>query len=570
MKKLLFLLLSAAVAVSASAGVTTRANGMKVVKHDTQTNKVEKVTRASGFMPKAASVDFNASNVLRGNRAATTWDFEDATQFAQFTLIDADGDGFNWTYYNNDEADAAGEKHMTTHGGVGVIASASYDNDTQVALTPDNWLISPQVTLGGVLSFWAMGQDASYCAEKFAVYVCVGDYTGVESFTKIAGDFIATDEYVQYEIDLSAYQGQVGYFAIVHHNITDMFFLNVDDIVLDSDATVLPYPVVPEVTVTPAATTANVAWGADDAAEAWTLRYRPYVDTSGNPINITLPIPGYEAEIDGVLFYDADQDNNNWGLVYSDDTQTDGCFYSESYNSTGALTPDNWLIMPLTKLQGIIRFDVWNHSATYPEMLQVMIGTEDALDEQYIYPDQFTTIKDFTISGTADAHETVTIDLTEYNGQMGYVVFRHTGTTDMWRMYLDNIFIGDPNAEIIEKPEWTVVEGIVDNFYNIEGLTPETQYEVQVMGYNASHESYWCDVVYFTTLAEGGNVKIGDVNRDGVVNISDVTALIDALLGGNLDDTDTFSYDNSDCNADETVNIADVTALIDMLLSGNV
>ena len=63
-------------------------------------------------------------------------------------------------------------------------------------------------------------------------------------------------------------------------------------------------------------------------------------------------------------------------------------------------------------------------------------------------------------------------------------------------------------------------------------------------------------------------VKIGDVNKDGNVNISDVTALIDALLSGNLDDTDTFSYDNSECNGDGTVNIADVTALIDMLLSG--
>ena len=63
-------------------------------------------------------------------------------------------------------------------------------------------------------------------------------------------------------------------------------------------------------------------------------------------------------------------------------------------------------------------------------------------------------------------------------------------------------------------------------------------------------------------------VKIGDVNKDGTVNIADVTALIDALLSGNLDDTDTFSYDNSECNGDGTVNISDVTTLIDMLLGG--
>ena len=55
----------------------------------------------------------------------------------------------------------------------------------------------------------------------------------------------------------------------------------------------------------------------------------------------------------------------------------------------------------------------------------------------------------------------------------------------------------------------------------------------------------------------------GDVNGDGSVNIADVTALIDLLLGGS-----TISNPVADCNLDGTVNIADVTALIDYLLSG--
>ena len=55
----------------------------------------------------------------------------------------------------------------------------------------------------------------------------------------------------------------------------------------------------------------------------------------------------------------------------------------------------------------------------------------------------------------------------------------------------------------------------------------------------------------------------GDVNGDGSVNISDVTALIDLLLGG-----DTISNPAADCNQDSSVNISDVTTLIDYLLSG--
>lgn len=57
----------------------------------------------------------------------------------------------------------------------------------------------------------------------------------------------------------------------------------------------------------------------------------------------------------------------------------------------------------------------------------------------------------------------------------------------------------------------------------------------------------------------------GDVNSDGYVNISDVTALIDYLLSGNPQG---LSAVNADTNVDRKVNISDVTFLIDYLLSG--
>ena len=58
--------------------------------------------------------------------------------------------------------------------------------------------------------------------------------------------------------------------------------------------------------------------------------------------------------------------------------------------------------------------------------------------------------------------------------------------------------------------------------------------------------------------------KRGDVNKDGVVNIADVTALIDYLLNG---DATIVNLNACDCNQDTAVNIADVTSLIDYLLS---
>ena len=58
----------------------------------------------------------------------------------------------------------------------------------------------------------------------------------------------------------------------------------------------------------------------------------------------------------------------------------------------------------------------------------------------------------------------------------------------------------------------------------------------------------------------------GDVNGDGSVNISDVTALIDYLLSGNPSGVNLTA---ADCNQDSSVNISDVTSLIDYLLSGS-
>ena len=59
---------------------------------------------------------------------------------------------------------------------------------------------------------------------------------------------------------------------------------------------------------------------------------------------------------------------------------------------------------------------------------------------------------------------------------------------------------------------------------------------------------------------------LGDVDGDGMVNIGDVTALIDYLLGG--DDSEIY-LDNADVKSDDKINIGDVTALIDLLLGGN-
>ena len=82
--------------------------------------------------------------------------------------------------------------------------------------------------------------------------------------------------------------------------------------------------------------------------------------------------------------------------------------------------------------------------------------------------------------------------------------------------------------------EYTITVDLVNMKFTIEKIVPDHGYDV------------------------------GDVNHDHNINIADVTALIDYILG-----TGTVCEICADVNGDTAINIGDVTALIDVLLAGN-
>ena len=84
-----------------------------------------------------------------------------------------------------------------------------------------------------------------------------------------------------------------------------------------------------------------------------------------------------------------------------------------------------------------------------------------------------------------------------------------------------------------------------------------------------SHEAYRNDAGWgrFANIVSEQEVQpsqVGDVNCDGVVNISDATQLINLLLNGN-----TAYSQSADVTGDGLVNISDATTLINMLLNGD-
>ena len=66
---------------------------------------------------------------------------------------------------------------------------------------------------------------------------------------------------------------------------------------------------------------------------------------------------------------------------------------------------------------------------------------------------------------------------------------------------------------------------------------------------------------YFGRIVE--DIIMGDVNGDSEVNIADVNAVINMILGGNDDNT------AADLNGDGEINIADVNAIINIILTGS-
>jgi hypothetical protein len=171
-----------------------------------------------------------------------TYDFEDGTMQG-WTSVDADGDGYGWYM---------GSEIMTgqtgNNGSNDFVLSQSYYLGT--VLYPDNYLVSPQVQLGGIVRFYACAQDASYAAEHFGLAVSTtntnpSSFTMVQEWTmtaKSVGDNNgkpvkgnrsgrAQGNWYEYTVDLSAYSG-MGYVAIRHFNCSDMFYLNVDDITI--------------------------------------------------------------------------------------------------------------------------------------------------------------------------------------------------------------------------------------------------------------------------------------------------------------------------------------------------
>ena len=284
------------------------------------------------------------------------------------------------------------------------------------------------------------------------------------------------------------FESGVGYtFTISFGGQNDQVDLEIDD----PTAPTIPT----ELAAEPAATSAELTWVAGENNNTWNLRYRPYVEGPMNHL-WDLPLDGYEDQLnEGWMIYDADGDGYNWSVAYSNSNQDDACFTSRSYYNSQALSPDNWLFTPEVDLGGTLKFDAWQGLASYPDKIMVYVCT----NPEWETVDEFTAISEFIIPSSTSP-ENFQIDLSAYEGK-GVIAFRHYDCTDQFYIALDNIEVIVPNP--VEIPDWIEIDQ-VSSPYELQGLTPETEYEAQVQAVNAAGKTTaWTESVRFTTLEEG-------------------------------------------------------------------
>ena len=218
-----------------NASTSTSNAQMKLTKEIAGPSVPQYVVTATPNPVEGGTVAFGS----KGNRDELTYDFEDGWQ--GWTTFQGNTTSPN-SWMHNTAYPTSNNNFSTGYGynsSDGFMLSESYISGTSsgagTAVTPDNYLVSPQVRLGGSISFYAGARNTTYCAEKFSVMVSTTDNTNAASFTTVGTWTLSLSQAgynsTPYTVDLSAYSG-MGYIAIRHYDCYDQWFLCVDNITI--------------------------------------------------------------------------------------------------------------------------------------------------------------------------------------------------------------------------------------------------------------------------------------------------------------------------------------------------
>ena len=491
----------------------------------------------------------------------------------------------NWQTY--DATNLGSDYNNTNHGGSYVVRSKSYAGSSVGDVTVDNWLISPQMTIGDGMTFWV--SDDGEWHEHLEIRVCTAatfsQSTLTSDFALVAATAVSVEDksWEEKTIDLSAYAGQTGYIAI-RNNDTGKDFVCLDDITVYQTVNSYDYGTTNVITtntnscdltgLTPE-TLYEVKVQGDCGSEGtslWSTMYFTTPDACGAPTDLVASdITNYEATLNWantqdsydlryrkVYFYegfesetmptgwttiDANSDGNTWGIGFATAHTGNNGAYNLSYiYNTDGTTPNDYLVSPLLDLQGTLR--VWLSgygNDRYEEHFAIYVSTTG------------NTASDFTNTlvgetTTTNSYVEYTADLNSYAGQKGYIAIRHFNCSDQYYLYVDDF-------GIYGSEDWVTVNNIGLPTTTLSNLSVGTTYEWQVRGLSCNNNgdpTEWSQLATFTTKATfdvtipGYETYEGE-NSGWVFLASPIAGSVQPTAVVNLlgDDNDLYSFDQN-------------------------
>ena len=454
---------------------------------------VENYVSASGYVIYRAPSYYSPDG-------AYFWNFEqdfEEGRVLDWTLIDADGDSHNW------QLPLAGG--MGFGGSNGMLVSYSYDNASTTPLTPNNFMVSPRVTIpeNGELLFYASAMDEDYPAEHFGVAISTTVNDTPSAFTMLLEwNLTAKDNgtrqgnWYRYSVDLSEYAGQEVYLAIRHFNCSNKFAICIDEIFIGNDNAsfligsdiVLDGQIVAENHLG-THYLLNTNGFADGSSHTTTIRahyenattiesdytwtYRTPDHFQGSPTGLhaesdgdqvqlswnlplmSTPIPVDELYYDfsdstlmDLTLIDANNDGQNF-RVYPYGGYNGGIGLRSWSWMSGAdnLNPDNYLVTPrvTATADASISFMACDADmpgiAPDPEHFGVAVSTSSNTD-----PNAFVRVSEWNSTGSYTEY---TADLSAFAGQQIYVAIRHFNTTgECYFLCVDDIKLTGVEAEV--------------------------------------------------------------------------------------------------------------------------
>lgn len=251
-----------------------------------------------------------------------------------------------------------------------------------------------------------------------------------------------------------------------------------------------PIPI--NVEVVPGATTADISW--EGYSDSYIVKYRTavveseplYLEDFENGLgNWTIVTNGETPNTDG----------NGWN-VYDTSTLDGASPHSGNYvasawswSANTAYDADNWLISPQLDLGGVLRYWELTNSG-FPDDYEVLLSL-DGTDER----DFTETLRELAPSEGLGKWNRVSIDLSEYAGQQGYIAIHHV-CNDMNYLLIDDFAL---YADDVPAGDW-LTEETEEQSVELTDLDPNTEYEYYIIGVKDGEENAGTEIDKFKTL----------------------------------------------------------------------